>query len=315
MVYSGLKRIISNNILWEGVVATIFTSIITTVITVMLILIFQGNISYLFGVEEPSTTSLSVIKDLISPISSSFGGALLGAIGAYKLALRKDVKDEKDDELALLTGAFFVLDSQLNDLVSIKKTNILPYQNKPVRMIDIPTSVSVVSVEQRVPERVFSILTKYRKPIIAESIHIAERRYLNQKAIHGKRNELITSYHDHIERGGVFIFENISLHRACEMFGINNMCQLYSMTEHFISFTDDAIYSLLAAMKDLQDVIETEFSSKAYVKVKLDIPTQNQKYIEPVVPPKIASINALHTYLQKVSFEQKMHHASSYKIV
>ncbi|EGQ7691913.1 hypothetical protein D0810_19085 [Vibrio cholerae] len=295
--------------------ASILISIITTVLTIVAILLFQGEISHLFGVEQSSTTTLSVIKDFLAPISSSFGGALLGAIGAYKLALRKDHKDTKEDELALLTSAFFVLKSQLSDLVAIKKSNIVPYQTKPARMIDIPISVSVISVEQRVPEKAFSVLIKYKKPSVAEAIYLAERRYLNQKTIHSKRNDLIKSYYDHIERGGVVIFEKLNLHKSCEKFGINNMCQLYSMTESFITFTDDAIYSLLAAMKDLQDAIDSEFSSKAYVKVKLEIPTKNQQYFEPVVSPTIKSVEQLYEMLKKVSFEQKMYHPASYKII
>ncbi|WP_429225565.1 hypothetical protein [Aeromonas veronii] len=293
--------------------ASILVTIITTILTIVLILLFQGEVVRLFGVEESSATSLSLIKDFLSPITSSFGGALLGAIGAYKLALKKDSKDEKEYELALLTSAFFVLKSQLNDLVSIKKTVILPYQHKPVRMIEIPISVSVVSVEQRVPEKAFAVLTKYKKPNVAEIIHIAERRYLNQKVIHSKRNEIITSYYDHIEREGVYIFEKLTLKKSCDIFGVYNIFQLYSMTENFISFTDDAIYSLLASMRDLQDVIDAEFSSKRYVKVKFDIATENQPYLDAVVPPRISSIKELLALLKEVSYEQKMYRASSYK--
>lgn len=68
-------------------------------------------------------------------------------------------------------------------------------------------------------------------------------------------------------------------------------------------------------MKDLQDAIDSEFSSKAYVKVKLEIPTKNQQYFEPVVSPTIKSVEQLYEMLKKVSFEQKMYHPASYKII
>ncbi|WAF95939.1 hypothetical protein NUT31_05650 [Aeromonas sp. BC14] len=294
--------------------ALILASTITTILTLILILILQGNLSHLFGVEDSPSVALSLIKDFLVPISSSFGGALLGAIGAYRLALRKDKKDEKEEELTLLTSAFFVLKAQLNDLIAIKKSIILPYQDKPVRMISIPTATYVNSVEQRVPEKVFSVLIKYKLPVVAESIHIAERRYLNQKEIHGVRNELIRSYYEHLERGGVCTFDFLSLDESCKLFGINNMCQLYSMTEHFISFTDDSIYSLLAAMKDLQDAIDTEFSDDIYVKIRFEIPSKNQEYLEPAVPPYFQSINHLLGFLKKPKFELKMYKASSYRV-
>lgn len=292
----------------------ILVSIITTILTLILILIFQGSLSHLFGVGEQSTVALSLIKDFLAPISSSFGGALLGAIGAYRLALRKDNKDEKEAELDLLTSAFFVLKAQLNDLVAIKKTIILPYQDKPTRMISIPTATSVNSVEQRVPDKVFSVLIKYKLPTVAESIHIAERRYLNQKEIHRIRNELIRSYYDHLERGGVCTSDFLSLDKSCKLFGINNMCQLYSMTEHFISFTDDSIFSLLAAMKGLQDAIDDEFSDDMYVKVRFEIPSKNQSYLEQAVPPYFSSVKHFISFLRKPKFELKMYSASSYKI-
>ncbi|WP_318488830.1 hypothetical protein [Photobacterium leiognathi] len=294
---------------------SVLITIITTVLTIIVILLFQSEGSHLFEIEELPTTTLSVIKDFIVPISSSFGGALLGAIGAYKLALRKEHKDTKEDELALLTSTFFVLKSQLNDLVAIKKNIIMPNQTKPTRMIDIPISVSVISIEQRVPEKAFSVLTKYKRPSVAEAIHIAERRYLNQKTIHSKRNDLITSYYEYIEHEGVVIFEKLNLHKSCKIFGINNMCQLYSITESFITFTDDAIHSLLTAMKDLQEAIEIEFSSKYYVKVKFEVPKEHQHYLEPVVSPEIASVEELYTLLSKVGFEEKMYHPTSYKLI
>ncbi|MGL6624862.1 hypothetical protein [Aeromonas jandaei] len=294
--------------------ATIIISIITTILTLILILIFQGSLSHLFGVEESPAVALSLIKDFLTPISSSFGGALLGAIGAYRLALRKDDKDEKESELALLTSAFFVLKAQLNDLVAIKKTIIIPYQNERIRMISIPTTPFVNSVEQRVPDKVFSVLIKYKLPAVAESIHIAERRYLNQKGIHEIRNELIRSYYDHLERGGVFISEFLSLDKSCKLFGINNICQLYSMTEHFISFTDDSIFSLIAAMKDLQDAIDAVFSDDIYVKIRLEIPSKTQSYLEPAVPPYFPSVNHLLSYLKEPKFELKMYSSSSYTI-
>ncbi|WP_186592547.1 hypothetical protein [Vibrio cholerae] len=112
----------------------VLVSIFVTLIFIVTVLALQADLAALFGVSM-NNTSISLIKDVLTPVFTAFGGALSGVLVAYKLSQKQSKKDKMDSDYTHVVQSYNALIFQLNDLLVYKRDVILPYCDKPIRAL------------------------------------------------------------------------------------------------------------------------------------------------------------------------------------
>ncbi|HBC3525987.1 TPA: hypothetical protein KDZ30_004541 [Vibrio alginolyticus] len=230
----------------------------------------------------------SIISDLVP-----FGSAFLGAGTAYLLGLRKDRSIKFSSERAVVVRNFFVLKTQFDELLSLKKTYVVPVMERPGRFIEIPWSLNSSGLSFELETGVFSIFIENGSPKAADLIVIAQNRHKVLRDIHAKRNEYIKLYYAALENRGHEIFTQLTHEQIKDAFGLNNLCQLYNLSETFITRLDDAIISLYAALTDYSEFIENRYSDKNMRFLRYKLLGDNELLVQHSSPPKIQSMEHL----------------------
>jgi hypothetical protein len=266
-------------------ITAIISSILLTIIFLLLLINFQVDIASLFGLSQNAPSAISLLKDFASPLAASFGGAVAGAFVAFRLQNKKEERKERETELSSLNLTILALESQLNDLFSIKKTSILPACAEPLRFNGIQPLAVVEHVSERVDMRFASALIKLKKGSLIQEIRIAERRYLNVINTLRRRDSVKERIDNMTLAAGIDTFDEYSLADLYKIIGPNNLALLYKMTEDYIYLLDDAISSLWKAIKEIEAVSKENY--KGLGKLSFDIPDDNKAIISPTPKPII----------------------------
>ncbi|MCS0051044.1 hypothetical protein NB571_10280 [Vibrio parahaemolyticus] len=230
----------------------------------------------------------SIISDLVP-----FGSAFLGAGTAYLLGLRKDRSIKFSSERAVVVRNFFVLKTQFDELLSLKKTYVLPVEFRACRFIEMPWSLNRSELSFELETDVFSIFIENGSPQVADLLVIAQNRHKVLRDIHVKRNEYIQLYYSALESSGYEIFTDLTNDQIRKSFGLSNLCQLYNLSETFINYLDDAIISLYAALNDYSNFISSNYSDKNMRFLRYELLGDNVKLIQPSELPRIQGLEHL----------------------
>lgn len=233
---------------------------------IVTVLAVQADLAQLFGVSM-SSSSISLIKDVLTPVFTAFGGALSGVMVAYKLSQKQSSRDKMDSDYTHLVQSYNALMFQLNDLLVYKRDVILPFCDKPIRAISIPRTLDAEPVADRVSNGIVGVAVKYQDFPISQLSMLAEKTYLNVKKVIQRRNATHADYIDILESKGYEIFSVTTLESFVEIYGVNKVCNLYHLTEETISIVDESIVKHKEALNKLDSFIATNFGSEGYPKL------------------------------------------------
>ncbi|ACP07293.1 hypothetical protein [Vibrio cholerae] len=241
----------------------ILISVFVNLIFLATLLALQADLSAFLGVEVTKTT-LSILKDILIPISTAFFGAAFGAYIAYRLSVRQSKQLERIKEHSVLLSSFYALNAQINDLLDYKLSIIKPNVNDDIRALTIKWCVDVQCVSERVHDESGYVLAKYSELKVYKQLKRAERTYICAKRLVQRRNDLYDSYRTSLDKEAK-LGENIDLHVIVDKFGYNNLCRLYDTTESMISEIDVAIAELKQALDCLPLCMEKHFPNDQFV--------------------------------------------------
>lgn len=244
----------------------VLVSMFVTLIFIVTVLAIQADLALLFGVSLDNT-SISLVKDILTPIVTAFGGALSGVWVAYKLSQKQSKRDKTDSDYTHLVHSYNALVFQLNDLLVYKRDVILPFCDKQIRAIAIPRTLDAEPVSDRVSHDIIGVAVKHQDFSVSQTVMLAEKSYMNAKKVIQRRNAIHADYIDAIESKGYEIFSVTTLSNIVELYGLNKVCNLYHLTEETISIVDDSIIKLQQALISLDSFIENKFYSIGYPKL------------------------------------------------
>lgn len=271
------------------ILIAVITSILVSSIFIVLLIYFQANINYLFGVEITDKNSISIVKDIITPLSASLGGASVGALLAFYIQNKKEEKKARESEVMALNLTAFALESQLNDLAMIKKQSVIPLKDSPLRFAQIQPMAALDHVEERVNISFAPALLALKKPDLIQKIKIAEKRYLNVINILKRRDAIKIQVDYATQAAGINIFDKFGLKELYSIIGPNSLALLYRMTEDYILSLDDSIESLMDVGDELSDILLEHYKDVGISKLQLSLP-EEEKYILNKMPlPVIAN--------------------------
>ncbi|PMG96610.1 hypothetical protein [Vibrio lentus] len=274
----------------------VLISVFVNLIFLASLLALQADLGALLGVEATKTT-LSILKDILVPVSTAFFGAAFGAYIAYRLSVRQSKQMERLKEHSVLLSSFYALNAQINDLLDFKLSIIKPNVNDEIRAVTISWCVDVQHVKDQIHNELGYVLAKYREFDVYKSLNRAERSYNRAKKIVQRRNELYDSYRVSLDKEAK-LGSNISLELIVDKFGYNNLCRLYDTTELMVSEVDVAIAELKQALDNLPPCMAKHFPNNQFV--NLESYTRSgyeDALLVNSTKPKIRSLKDLQAYM------------------
>ncbi|HCG5966320.1 TPA: hypothetical protein NJ473_004441 [Vibrio parahaemolyticus] len=241
----------------------ILISVFVNLIFLAALMALQADLSAFLGVEATKTT-LSILKDILIPISTAFFGAAFGAYIAYRLSVRQSKQLERVKEHSVLLSSFYALNAQINDLLDFKLSIIEPNSNDEVRALTINWCVDVQCVSEKVHDESGYVLAKYGELTVYKQLKRAERAYICAKRLVQRRNDLYDSYRISLDKEAK-LGEGIDFDVIVNKFGYNNLCRLYDTTESMVSQVDVAIAELKQALDDLPQCMNKHFPNDQFV--------------------------------------------------
>jgi hypothetical protein len=277
-------------------------SIVGAATAVIILIIFQQDVADLFGVSSASSSNLSILKDLITPLAASFGGAIAGALTAFKLQNDKESVKREEDEVAALNNSLLALESQLNDLGAIKRQTILNVAQKPIRFLEIRPVTNTEHVTERIDLRMVPGLARLKEAELIQECRLAESRYINVINTLKMRDSIILHIHNSMATAGINTFDSTSLTKTYEILGPNDLAIAYEVTEEYIRILDEALVSVKNAMLKISSIFEKHYKEKGYGSLKIEFPPETEELFRETPPPLIKNVKDL---LEKAGHKSK----------
>jgi len=274
------------------IIVTIIGSIVGATITIIILIVLQKDVANLFGVSSTSPSNLSILKDVITPLAASFGGAIAGALAAFKLQNDREESKREEDEINALNNSLLALEAQLDDLSSIKQT-ILDVAEEPLRFLEIRPIASVEHVAERIDLRMVSGLARLKEVELIQESRLAERRYINVINTLKLRDSIIVQQHNLLAKAGINTFDSYSLKNIYKILGPNNLAIAYETTEEYINLLDDALLSIKNAITKINSVFDIHYKDKNYGKLAIKFPKEAEKVLSKTPSPIIKSAREL----------------------
>lgn len=256
-----------------------------TSLYILVLISVQVDIGTLFGTSISTPTKITLLKDLISPIASALAGAGMGTYFAFQIQNRREEAKLRESEVVSLNMATLALESQMNDLATIKSDALILYQENAMRFIEIPPLIEVERVDERVDMSSVSVLIKLKKTEISQNIRLAQKHYINTINILKRRNSVKTEIDHEIHAAGINIYDNYSINDLYNVIGPNKLALIYKLTEDFIKSLDEALECLIESSEEISGVLTDYYGDVRTGKAILKIPGESAFVFEKMRPP------------------------------
>ncbi|MFY0730585.1 hypothetical protein [Pseudomonas sp. NFX15] len=227
---------------------------------------------------------VAVLKDVLGPVSAGFGGAIAGAYGAYFLQRKSESDKESRIDASTLHRAIILFGDKLNDLLSIKKYNIHPYQNSEIRFLEIPKISPRPSVQDQLDTRIIDILIAMNLSAHLDIVKIAGFRYSACFENFSNRNQMLDEYRELLHTSEFRKETGVSLDDIASVVNPGRLIAICAMTEQTLEVLDEALQSLKEATDLLADAFEAKFKGSGTRGVRM-VFSDADIYLAPVPKP------------------------------
>lgn len=269
----------------------IIISVFVNLIFLVTLLAFQVDLGAFFGVQTNPTT-ISLLKDLVMPISTAFFGAALGAYLAYKFSIRQMLKIESKKDHSILLNSFYVMSAQINELLDYKVCILKPNYNEKLRATAIMWCLDSGIMKELVNSEVGYVLAKYKELPVYKALTKGQNSYQKSISLIQRRNELYDSYRTSLDKK-VKMGNNIDIHLIVEHFGYNNLCRLYDTTEQMIESVDETIINLKKSLDCIAQTMNKHFPDDEYTNLESFTKPGYEDIFERCPKPMICNLQEL----------------------
>lgn len=269
----------------------IIISVFVNLVFLVTLLAFQVDLGAFFGVQTNPTT-ISLLKDLVMPISTAFFGAALGAYLAYKFSIRQMLKIESKKDHSILLNSFYVMSAQINELLDYKVCILKPNYNEKLRATAIMWCLDSGIMKELVNSEVGYVLAKYKELPVYKAMAKGQNSYQKSISLIQRRNELYDSYRTSLDKK-VKMGNNIGIHLIVEHFGYNNLCRLYDTTEQMIESVDETIINLNKSLDCIAQTMNKHFPDDEYTNLESFTKSGYEDIFERCPKPMICNLQEL----------------------
>lgn len=227
---------------------------------------------------------ISVLKDVVGPVSAGFGGAIAGAYGAYFLQQKNESEKESRVDASALHKSIILFGEMLNELLTIKKYCVYPYRDNEVRFLEIPKISPSPGVQEHLDTRIIDIFIMMNLAEQLTVIKLAAARYKACFENFSNRNQMLDEYRALLNASGFQKDIGVSLDDIASVVYPGRLIAMCSMTEQTLEVLDESIQSLKSATDALADAFESKFKGSGTRGVRMDF-SESGLYMAPVPKP------------------------------
>ncbi|CAG8866720.1 hypothetical protein [Pseudomonas fluorescens] len=227
---------------------------------------------------------ISVLKDVVGPVSAGFGGAIAGAYGAYFLQQKNESEKESRVDASALHKSIILFGEMLNELLTTKKYCIFPYKDNEIRFLEIPKISPSPGVQEQLDTRLIDIFIAMNLAEQLTVIKLAASRYKACFENFSNRNQMLDEYRALLNASGFQKDIGVSLDDIASVVYPGRLIAMCSMTEQTLEVLDESIQSLKSATDILADAFESKFKGSGTRGVRMDF-SESDLYMAPVPKP------------------------------
>lgn len=237
-------------------------------IGVLLGVFFSFQLALLFFAFFPPANSLvdqaliTYSKDVVGPILTGLGGAMLGAFAAYNFQKNSEATKEFNDSVRVLRLTKFQLIQKLNELVSVKINSVVPVEGSGMRFILIGYIVESPVVKGFIDSKLLDMLVSEKAVDAIEDVLMCDQYYFSCFELFKVRNQQLADFKNKLIAVGLADNLGYSLEELAGVVEPARITALYNITENMLRALDESIKSLDNALSRIGEALDKKYSAK-----------------------------------------------------
>jgi hypothetical protein len=200
---------------------------------------------------------ISVLKDVVGPVSAGFGGAVAGAFCAYMLQQNNESIKERRADIAVVQKTFFQLANKLSELLSLKGRNVWKYSDHEFRFSMIPALPGNAGRPESLDPRVLGVMVGQDSIDLLGLLYRTESSYWACFENISIRNIFLGEIKESMEKSK--FSKGAGVHEIVKVVGIDKVLGFYDVSEHNIESLDAAILTLIEALAKVKYFIKITY--------------------------------------------------------
>lgn len=251
----------------------------------------------------PASTSLvdqalvSYTKDVIGPIVTGLGGAMLGASAAFYFQKTSEAAKDYNDSVRVLRLVKLQLIQKLGELTSIKKYSVLPHEDDKCRFMAVGPLPDSPGIKVPVDSKILDLLASESAGKAIENVMLADQRYFACFENFKERNKALVIYRDKMNSSGLGAQLNYDFDLVIEAVEPGRIVALYRNTEEMLSILDETIGTLDSALIGIGEALDKKYTIKGTVNFTL-IKTDPRLFN--ALKPAHFTLDSLQAYIRRV---------------
>ncbi|MCU7649733.1 hypothetical protein [Pseudomonas piscis] len=246
---------------------------------------------------------VSYTKDVIGPIVTGLGGAMLGASAAFYFQKISEAAKNYNDSVRVLRLVKLQLIQRLGELTSIKKYSVLPHEDKKCRFMDVGPLPESPGVKSQVDSKILDLLASERAGKAIEDIMLGEQRYFACFENFKERNKALYDYRDKMKASGLADKLHYDFDKVIEALEPGRITSLYINTEEMLSILDDSIKTIESALIGVGEALDSKYTIKGTVNFTL---TKAEPHLFEALKPPYFTLDSLESRILRVHQARKL---------
>ncbi|MND55355.1 hypothetical protein D3C81_819070 [compost metagenome] len=227
--------------------------------------------------------TISLLKDVVGPASTGFGGAIAGAYAAFYFQGYKEKSKEVRDGYRILSMTKLEFLRRIQYLLAIKKNSIDKFKDHEFRflaVLELPETAKetgVVGLE--ILDYLLAVKAKTAVHAVLNASHNYEVLFDSMKG----RNRTYSGYRDTLNSSSLGRNFKVDFPRVVSVVEPGRILAVYRRTEQALKGIDDVIGSIYAAVLEVENALDGYFEAKGFPVIDFDI--LEEGFLKRLPPP------------------------------
>jgi hypothetical protein len=251
----------------------------------------------------PASTNLvdqvlvSYTKDVVGPIVTGLGGAMLGASAAFYFQRTSEAAKEYNNSVRVLRLVKLQVIQKLGELTSIKKYSVLQHENDQQRFMAVGPLPESPGIKESVDNIIFDLLASEKAGKAIENLMLGDQRYFACFENFKERNKALTIFRDKMNDSGLAAQLHYDFNQVVDVVEPGRIVALYRNTEEMLTILDESIATLDAALTGLGDALDKKYTVKGTVNFTL---TKTEPRLFKALKPPHFTLDSLQAHIRWV---------------
>ncbi len=201
---------------------------------------------------------------------------MLGAFATYGIQSAEERRKQKIATINSYNKGISILSMKYNDLWTLKRQVVTPFQNLPLRFMSIPRTQELTPNTEKAADALNQIVIKEGMGDLLTKLLIAEKKYTAVHASLRERNDMVLPFSKELDtylaktKGR----QTPPLKTLVRIHSHTKLLRLYEYSEQFIIALDDALFYLHTLITQLEGalLLKIHFENNPIIEIKIEQP-------------------------------------------